>query len=64
MAEFAKGVNVKAIDGKYGLMINVGVNVEKIMENPINEAGFVNITIKKSKSGNWYAEVNEPKDKE
>lgn len=61
-AEFAKGVNVKVQETKFGDIIKLGINVEAIMENPINEAGFINIELKKSKSGNLYAVVVKPQE--
>ena len=53
--EFAKGVSVKVQKTKFGDIIKVGLNVEEIMENPINDEGFINIEIKKSKAGKMYA---------
>ena len=63
VSEFAKGVNVKVQETKFGDIIKVGINVEQIMENPINEAGFINIEIKKAKSGAMYAVIAKPLDK-
>lgn len=62
-AEFAKGVNVKVQETKFGDIIKVGINVEQIMDNPINEAGFINIEIKKAKSGALYATITKPMEK-
>lgn len=64
MAEFAKGVNVKVQETRFGDIIKVGINVEQVMENPINEAGFINIEIKKARSGAMYAVIAKPLDKE
>lgn len=61
--EFAKGINVKVQETKFGDIIKLGINVEQIMENPINEAGFINIELKKSKAGNLYATIARPIDK-
>lgn len=54
-AEFAKGVSVKVQETKFGDIIKLGVNVEQFLENEPNEAGFINIEIKKSKAGKMYA---------
>ena len=61
--EFAKGVSVKVKETKFGDIIKVGLNVEEIMENPINDEGFINIEIKKSKAGKMFATVQKPLDK-
>lgn len=53
--EFAKGVSVKVQETKFGDIIKLGVNVEQFLENEPNEAGFINIEIKKSKAGKRYA---------
>lgn len=62
-SEFAKGINVKVQETKFGDIIKLGINVEQIMENPINEAGFINIELKKSKAGNLYATIARPLEK-
>lgn len=54
-SEFAKGVSVKIQETKFGDIIKLGVNVEQFLENEPNEAGFINIEIKKSKAGKMYA---------
>lgn len=60
MAEFAKGVNVKVVDTKFGEIIKLGINIEPFVEqNPINEAGYINIELKKAKSGKYYAILQE-----
>lgn len=53
--DFAKGVSVKVQKTKFGDIIKLGVNVEQFLENEPNEAGFINIEIKKSKAGKMYA---------
>ena len=53
--DFAKGLTVKVQKTKFGDIIKVGINVEAVMENPINEQGFINVEIKKAKSGKLYA---------
>lgn len=54
-SEFAKGISVKVQETKFGDIIKLGVNVEQFLENEPNEAGFINIEIKKSKAGKMYA---------
>lgn len=61
--EFAKGVSVKVQETKFGDIIKLGINVEQIMENSINESGFINIELKKSKAGKLYATIAEPLEK-
>lgn len=55
--DFAKGVRVKVQETKFGDIIKLGVNVERFLENEPNEAGFINIEIKKSKTGKMYAVI-------
>lgn len=47
MAEFAKGINVKVVNTKFGEIIKLGVNLEQFGENPINERGYINVELKK-----------------
>lgn len=61
--DFAKGVSVRVQKTKFGDIIRLGVNVEQFLENEPNEAGFINIEIKKSKAGNMYAVLSKPLDK-
>lgn len=61
--EFAKGVSVKVQETKFGDIIKLGVNVEQFLENEPNEAGFINIEIRKSKAGKMYAVLSKPLDK-
>lgn len=61
--DFAKGISVKVQKTKFGDIIKLGVNVEQFLGNEPNEAGFINIEIKKSKSGNMYATLSNPLDK-
>lgn len=58
MVEFAKGINVKTVDTKYGKIIKLGINYEKLGENPITPTGWVNIDLMTSKTGNLYAVPN------
>lgn len=55
---YANGVLIKAIETQYGEILKVGVNLEKFNENP-NVKGWINLDIKKSKSGNYYAELQQ-----
>ena len=58
MAEFAKGMNIKAIQTKYGELLKIGINLEKIKENPINN-GWFNVIIKRGKESNKpYLEID------
>lgn len=53
--DFVKGLSLS--EDKFG-NIRVGINVETFVEqNPITDKGYMNITIKKSKAGNLYAEM-------
>lgn len=64
MAEFAKGVRVKVVKTKFGEIIQLGVNFEHFCENEPNESGYVNIELKKAKSGEMYAYIQEPIEKD
>ena len=57
---FAKGVNVKVVKTKYGEIIKIGVNIEKIFENECS-TGWVNFDILRSKDGKPYAVISEYK---
>ncbi len=58
MAEFAKGMNIKAIETKYGELLKIGINVEKIKENPTNN-DWLNVIIKRGKESNKpYLEID------
>lgn len=61
MSEFAKGINVKTQETKYGEIIKLGINLEEFMQNPFNERGWVNIDILTSKEGKKYAKINDYK---
>ena len=61
--DFAKGVSVRVQRTKFGDIIKLGVYVEQFLENEPNEAGFINIEIKKSKAGNMYAVLSKPIEK-
>ena len=59
MAEFAKGMNIKAIQTKYGELLKIGINLEKIKENPTNNDWF-NVIIKRGKESNKpYLEIDD-----
>jgi hypothetical protein len=64
MVEFAKGVNVKVVQTKYGDIIKIGIKLEEFGDNPITDSGYINFDIKTSKSGNKYAEINTYKKQE
>ena len=61
--EFAKGVSVKVQETKFGDIIKVCIKIKEIIEIPINDEGFINIEIKKSKAGKLFATVQKPLDK-
>ena len=63
MADFAKGVNVKVVSTQYGEIIKLGLNINEIAENPINEDGWINLDILTSKNGKKYAVINTFKSK-
>ncbi len=61
MVDFAKGVNVKekTFDNG-GKIINISINLETFMENPINNDKYINLTLKRGKeTGKLYAVNNE-----
>ena len=61
MADFAKGINIKekVFEGGNSI-INMSIDVSQIMENPINNDRFINVTIKRSKKNDkLYAVINE-----
>ena len=58
---FAKGVNVKVVNTQYGEIIKLGINYEKVGENPINDDGWINLDILTSKNGKKYAVVDDYK---
>lgn len=61
MADFAKGINIKekVFEGGNSI-INMSIDVSQVMENPINNERYINITIKRGKeSGKLYAINNE-----
>ena len=58
MVDFAKGVNVKTVQTKYGEILKVGIKLEDFANNHITESGYINFDIKTSKSGNKYAEID------
>lgn len=61
MADFVKGINIKekVFEGGNSI-INMSIDVSQVMENPINNDRYINITIKRGKeSGKLYAINNE-----
>lgn len=61
MADFVKGIKIKEKVFESGSsIINMSIDVSQIMENPINNDRYINITIKRGKeSGKLYAINNE-----
>lgn len=55
MADYTKGIRIKTLNSRYGEFIAVGLNIEEFKNNPINERGYVNFRLYKSKAGEWYA---------
>lgn len=55
---YAKGVLIKVVETQYGEILKFGINKESFDENPDNK-GWVNFDVKKSKSGKYYAELQE-----
>lgn len=58
--QYAQGVFITATETIYGELLNVGINVAEFAENPMNEKGFINFTIKRAKETNKpYAELRD-----
>jgi hypothetical protein len=59
--EFAKGVSVKERNFENGgSVINITINLEEFMSNPINQDKYINLTLKRGKeSGKLYAVNND-----
>ena len=59
--EFAKGVSVKERNfDNGGSVINISINLEEFMQNPVNNDKYINLTLKRGKeSGKLYAVNNE-----
>ncbi len=64
MADYTKGIKIKTINGKYGEFMTVGINIEEFKSNPVNERGYVNFRLTKSRAGEWYAVNDEPQNAE
>ena len=59
--EFAKGIklNEKRFDNGDAI-VNMSLDMSQLMENPINNDRFINVTIKRSKKNDkLYAVINE-----
>jgi hypothetical protein len=59
--EFAKGIklNEKRFDNGDAI-VNMSIDVTQLMDNPINNDRFINVTIKRSKKNEkLYAVINE-----
>lgn len=58
---FANGLNIKSKETQYGEIIKLGFKYENFTEflaKHVNDRGYVNIDLKKGKSGKWYSELN------
>lgn len=64
--EFAKGVSVKERNfDNGGSVINISLDLEELMLNPINKDRYINLTLKRGKeSGKLYAVNNDYYSKE
>lgn len=60
---FVKGLSIRTVKTKYGEILNCGIKLEDLIadESKFTPEGWLNFTIKKGKSGNWYAEMRENK---
>jgi len=56
--EFVKGVRVRQVKTPYGFIIKVGLKIDEISKLT-NSQGYVNLDIKKSQKGNFYASLDE-----
>ena len=59
--EFAKGIKLNEKRFENGdAIVNMSIDVSQVMENPINNDRFINVTIKRSKKNEkLYAVINE-----
>lgn len=59
--EFAKGIKLNEKRFENGdAIVNMSLDMSQLMENPINNDRFINVTIKRSKkSEKLYAVINE-----
>ena len=59
--EFAKGIKLNEKRFENGdAIVNMSIDMSQIMENPINNDRFINVTIKRSKKNEkLYAVINE-----
>jgi transposase len=57
---------VKVIDTKYGDIIKLGMKVEDIekLHKNVDDRGWVNVKITRSKAGKWYAAIDDYQPKE
>lgn len=53
--DYTKGISFKEKTGKYGKFTIMGINLEEFAKNPINERGYINVILKRSKEGKLYA---------
>lgn len=64
---FADGLKIKSYQTKYGEILKLGIKSDNFMEflaKYTNDRGYCNIDVLKGKSGNWYGELNQYKEKE
>lgn len=60
--KFIKGLNLKTVRTKYGEIIKAGLNLDEFTAyHKPNERGWINFDILKSKTGSYYAVVNDSK---
>ena len=59
--EFAKGIKLNEKRFENGdAIVNMSIDMSQLMENPINNDRFINVTIKRSKKNDkLYAVINE-----
>lgn len=64
--EFAKGVKIRERQfDNGGNVINISIDLNEFMSNPINDDRYINLTLKRGKeSGKLYAVNNEYYQKE
>ena len=62
MADFAKGIKVTTLKfDNGGEIIKLGINIEKLKDNPLN-GDWLNVDLKKSKEKQeWYAVIDDYK---
>ena len=57
--QFVNGLRLEAKETQYGELLTGSIDVEKILNNPINNGKWVNFIIKRGKDSNKpYAVIN------